>query len=123
MSRLYRKLAAAFLIFAFLFVCIYGITLYARGKTENGKYLAQLLVSVEGNLEHTSAKYEDMLESLSEEYGNQARIAEYILSQDTQLIGATGLEILKGIMGTGDISLIDSSGRIFVSTNEELLNV
>ena len=123
MSRLYRKLAAAFLIFAFLFVCIYGITLYARGKTENGKYLAQLLVSVEGNLEHTSAKYEDMLESLSEEYGNQARIVEYILSQDTQLIGATGLEILKGIMGTGDISLIDSSGRIFVSTNEELLNV
>lgn len=123
MSRLYRKLAVTFLIFALLFVCIYGITLYARGKTENGKYLSQLLVSVEGNLEHTSAKYEAMLDSMSEEYGNQTRTVGYILSQDPQLTGITGLEILKRLMGTGDISLIDSSGKIFVSTDDELLNV
>ena len=123
MSRLYRKLAVTFLIFAILFVCIYGITLYARGKTENGKYLSQLLVSVEGNLEHTSAKYEAMLDSLSEEYGNQTRTVGYILSQDPQLTGITGLEVLKRLMGTGDISLIDSSGKIFASTDDELLNV
>ena len=123
MSRLYRKLAVTFLIFAILFVCFYGITLYARGKTENGKYLSQLLVSVAGNLEHTSAKYEAMLDSLSEEYGNQTRTVGYILSQDPQLTGITGLEVLKRLMGTGDISLIDSSGKIFASTDDELLNV
>lgn len=123
MNRLYRKLAVTFLISALLFVCIYGVTLYARGRAENGRYLSQLLISVEGNLEHTYEKYEETLDSLSEEYANQAQTVEYILSHDTTLTETAGLEILKGIMGTGDISLIDSSGKIFVSTNEELLNM
>ncbi|HJD47252.1 MAG TPA: GGDEF domain-containing protein [Candidatus Mediterraneibacter norfolkensis] len=122
MSRLYRKLAVTFLISALLFVCIYGVTLYVRGRAENGRYLSQLLISVEGNLEHTYEKYEEMLDSLSEEYENQAQTVEYILSHDGTLTGTAGLEVLKGLMGTGDISLIDSSGKIFVSTNEELLD-
>ena len=68
MNRLYRKLAVTFLISALLFVGIYGVTLYARGRAENGRYLSQLLISVEGNLEHTYEKYEEMLGSLSEDY-------------------------------------------------------
>ena len=122
MNRLYRKLAVTFLISALLFVGIYGVTLYARGRAENGRYLSQLLISVEGNLEHTYEKYEEMLGSLSEEYANQAQTVEYILSHDATLTGTAGLEVLKGLMGTGDISLIDPSGKIFVSTNEELLD-
>ena len=50
MRRLYKRLAAIFLFSAVLSVLIFAVSLYKRGKDENGRYLEQLLVSVESNL-------------------------------------------------------------------------
>ena len=51
MKRLYKRLAATFLFSAVLTVLIFAVCLYKRGVEENGRYLNQLLTSVEANLE------------------------------------------------------------------------
>lgn len=120
MRRLYKRLALTFALSAILFVLIFAVSLYSRGKAENGRYLDQLLTSVESNLEHGSDEYEEKLAHMKEEYISRARAVEYIAANDAQMIDRTGLLILKELMKTGEISLIDSSGNIFLSTDEEL---
>lgn len=120
MRRLYKGLAAIFLFSAVLSVLIFAVSLYKRGKDENGRYLEQLLVSVESNLDRATQEYEEKVEHLEEDYISRARAVEYIASHDTQMIGRNGLEFLKRIMEVGEISLLDSSGEIFLSTDETL---
>lgn len=120
MKRLYKRLAATFLFSAVLSVLIFAVSLYKRGVEENGRYLDQLLTSVEANLDRASREYEENLEHLAEDYINRARAVEYIAAHDAQMIDRAGLEILKNLMEAGDISLIDSSGEIFLSTSETL---
>ena len=120
MRRLYKRLAAIFLFSAVLSVLIFAVSLYKRGKDENGRYLEQLLVSVESNLNRATQEYEEKVEHLEEDYISRARAVEYIASHDTQMIGRNGLGFLKGIMEVGEISLLDSSGEIFLSTDETL---
>lgn len=120
MKRLYKRLAAIFLSSAVMFVLVFAVSLYKRGKEENGRYLDQLLVSVELNLKRASLEYEEKLQFLKEDYISRARAVEFIAAHDTQMIDRSGLELLKGLMETGDISLLDSSGEIFLSTNETL---
>ena len=43
MRRLYRRLAFLYFVSALLFVLIFGILLYLRGRKENEEYLSQLL--------------------------------------------------------------------------------
>ena len=43
MKRLYKRLAATYLVSAMLFVLIFAVILYIRGRDENGYYLYQLL--------------------------------------------------------------------------------
>lgn len=120
MKRLYKRLAATFLFSALLSVVIFAVSLYWRGIKENGRSLDQLLVSVESNFERANREYNEKIEHLREDYLSRVRAVEYIVSQDGQMIDRSGLEILKSLMETGDISLIDSSGRIFLSTSETL---
>ena len=120
MKKLYKRLAAVFLFSAVLSVLIFAVSLYKRGKDENGRYLEQLLVSVESNLKRATQEYEEKLEHLEEDYISRARAVEYIASHDIQMIGRNGLEFLKGVMEVGDISLLDSAGEIFLSTDETL---
>ena len=47
MKKLYKRLAATFLLSAILSVFIFAVSLYKRGKEENGRYLDQLLTSAE----------------------------------------------------------------------------
>lgn len=120
MKRLYKRLAATFLFSALLSVVIFAVSLYWRGIKENGRSLDQLLVSVESNFERVNREYNEKIEHLREDYLSRVRAVEYIVSHDVQMIDRSGLEILKSLMETGDISLIDSSGRIFLSTSETL---
>ena len=120
MKRLYKRLAATFLFSALLSVVIFAVSLYWRGINENGRSLDQLLVSVESNFERANREYNEKIEHLREDYLSRVRAVEYIVSHDGQMIDRSGLEILKSLMETGDISLIDSSGRIFLSTSETL---
>ena len=120
MKRLYKRLAATFLFSALLSVVIFAVSLYWRGIKENGRSLDQLLVSVESNFERANREYNEKIEHLREDYLSRVRAVEYIVSHDDQMIDRSGLEILKSLMETGDISLIDSSGRIFLSTSETL---
>ena len=120
MKRLYKRLAATFLFSALLSVVIFAVSLYWRGIKENGRSLDQLLVSVESNFERANREYNEKIEHLREDYLSRVRAVEYIVSHDVQMIDRSGLEILKSLMETGDISLIDSSGRIFLSTSETL---
>ena len=75
---------------------------------------------MESNLNRETQEYEEKVEHLEEDYISRARAVEYIASHDTQMIGRNGLEFLKGIMEVGEISLLDSSGEIFLSTDETL---
>ncbi len=120
MRRLYKRLAVTFLFSALLSVLILAVSLYERGKKENGIYLAQLLAGVENNLDQATDEYNEKLEHLREDYLSRARAVEYIATNDGQQIGMTGLEVLKGLMEVGEISMIDSSGEIFMSTDDAL---
>ena len=50
MKKLYKRLAATFLLSAILSVFIFAVSLYKRGKEENGRDLDQRLTSAENNL-------------------------------------------------------------------------
>lgn len=120
MEKLYKRLAVTFTVSAILSLMIFAVSLYFRGKSENGRYLDQLLVNVEMNLEHASEKYRENFEYQEQECLRSARSAEYIASNDTRVLEREGLEILKTLMKVKDISLIDRSGTIFLSTNDSL---
>lgn len=120
MKRLYKRLALTFTLSAVLFVLIFAVSLYSRGREENGRYLDQLLTSVEVNLEHGSDEYEEKLAHMKEECISRARAVEFIAANEAQMIDRAGLLILNELMETGEISLIDSSGELFLSTDEEL---
>lgn len=120
MEKLYKRLAVTFTVSAILSLMIFAVSLYFRGKSENGRYLDQLLVNVEMNLEHASEKYRENFEYQEQECLRRARSAEYIASNDTRVLEREGLEILKTLMKVKDISLIDRSGTIFLSTNDSL---
>ena len=120
MKKMYKRLAATFLFSAILTALIFGVSLYARGKAENGRYLEQLLVSVENNLEHASEDYTEQMEYQKTECMRRARAAGYIVANDERIIDRNRLGILKELMDVKAISLIDSSGTIFLSTNQNL---
>lgn len=120
MRRLYKRLAVTFLFSALLSVLILAISLYERGRKENGINLDQLLAGVENNLDRASDEYNEKLEHLREDCLSRARAVEYIVSNDGQQIGRTVLEVLKDLMEVGEISLIDSAGEIFLSTDEAM---
>ena len=67
MRRLYRRLAFLYFVSALLFVLIFGILLYLRGRKENEEYLSQLLESVDHNLEEATREYEETVERLGED--------------------------------------------------------
>ena len=121
MNRLYRKLAATFLVSALLFVLVFAAGLYLRGKAENGRYLDQILENVELNLEKASEEYTEMLRRLEEDYISCARASAYIIEQEGDVPDADGLRLLKELVSAGDISLIDPSGTIFASTRGDLV--
>ena len=120
MRRMYKRLAATFLVSAILYVVVFGVSLYGRGRAENGRYLDQLLLSVEMNLEHASGDYEEEMEYQKTECIRRARMAEYIIASDVGMIDRNGLELLKELMEVKAISLIDSFGTVFLSTDVTL---
>ena len=120
MKRMYKRLAVTFLFSAVLYVLIFGVSLYARGKAENGRYLDQLMISVEINLEHASEDYKEQMEFQKTECIRRARAACYIAENDARMMERESLEILKELMNVKDISLIDPSGTIFLSTSRSL---
>ena len=120
MEKLYKRLAVTFVVSAVLSVVIFGVSLYFRGKAENGRHLDQLLFNVEMNLEHAMEKYGENFEYQKGECLRRARSAEYIAANDARVLKREGLEILKGLMQVKDISLIGPSGEIFLSTNASL---
>lgn len=120
MKKLYKRLAATFLFSAVLSVILFTVSLFERGKEENGRYLDQLLVSAQANLEQAFAEYEEQIEYLKEDYKTRARTVEYIAANNMKMIDRESLEILKNVMEAGNISLLDSSGKIFLSTDHTL---
>ena len=75
MEKLYKRLAVTFTVSAILSLMIFAVSLYFRGKSENGRYLDQLLVNVEMNLEHASEKYRENFEYQEQECLRRARSA------------------------------------------------
>lgn len=105
MRRLYRRLAFLYFVSALLFVLIFGILLYLRGRKENEEYLSQLLESVDHNLEEATREYEETVERLGEEYVTHARETAYILENDAKAAEPSALEAFPGTAGRGGPSL------------------
>lgn len=120
MKRLYNRLTVTFLVSAILTAVIFAVSLYARGIRENGRYLDQLLSGIQNNLDRAAEEYEQKLEYLKEDYLSRARAVGYIAVNDSRLSDGTGLAILKELMEVKEISLIDSSGKIYLSTDKNL---
>ena len=121
MRRLYRRLALLYLVSALLFVLIFGVLLYLRGRKENEEYLSQLLESVDHNLEEATREYEETVERLGEEYVTHARETAYILENDPKAAEPSALEAFRELLGVGAVSLLGTDGKILVSTEEELV--
>lgn len=121
MRRLYRRLAFLYFVSALLFVLIFGILLYLRGRKENEEYLSQLLESVDHNLEEATREYEETVERLGEEYVTHARETAYILENDPKAAELSALEAFRELLGVGAVSLLGTDGKILVSTEEELV--
>ena len=117
MKKLYRRLAATF-AFSTLFIAIlFTISLYGRSKTESNHYLNQLLESEIANIESTIAEQKEREEILKEDYLNRAWGAEYIVSHDYEnIFQNNGLALIKELMEVSDISVMDDSGKIVLST-------
>ena len=101
MRRLYRRLAFLYFVSALLFVLIFGILLYLRGRKENEEYLSQLLESVDHNLEEATREYEETVERLGEEYVTHARETAYILENDPKAAELSALEAFRELLGVG----------------------
>lgn len=121
MRRLYRRLALLCFVSALLFVLIFGVLLYLRGRKENEEYLSQLLESVDHNREEATREYEETVERLGEEYVIHARETAYILENDPKAAEPSALEALRELLGVGAVSLLGTDGKILVSTEEELV--
>ena len=91
MRRLYRRLALLYLVSALLFVLIFGVLLYLRGRKEN------------------------------EEYVTHAWETAYILENDPKAAEPSALEAFRELLGVGAVSLPGTDGKILVSTEEELV--
>ncbi len=91
MRRLYRRLALLYFVSALLFVLIFGVLLYLRGRKEN------------------------------EEYVTHAWETAYILENDPKAAEPSALEALRELLGVGAVSLLGTDGKILVSTEEELV--
>ena len=91
MRRLYRRLALLYFVSSLLFVLIFGVLLYLRGRKEN------------------------------EEYVTHAWETAYILENDSKAAEPSALEALRELLGVGAVSLLGTDGKILVSTEEELV--
>lgn len=120
MKRLYRRLSLSFLLAAALFLIFFAAGLYVRARMESGRYLNQLLENVENNIQQADGEYEDRIRHLKEDYITRAQAAAYILTETSEADAAAALDALREIMEVGEISLIDQSGEIFLSTDDSL---
>lgn len=120
MRKLYQRLVLLYLISALLFVLLFAVSLYLRGRKENGYYLYQLLGAVDSNLEEAAGEYEEEVRHLSGEYTTYAREVAYILAREERMAEAEGLETLRELMDVGAISLFDEKGEVVVTTEESL---
>lgn len=120
MKRLYRRLTFTFLLAEVLFLLLFAAGLYARAREENGRYLDQLLENVEYNIQQASAEYEEQIRYLKEEYITRAQTAAYILAESSREDVPAAMEALREIMDVGEISLIDDTGKIILSTDSSL---
>lgn len=118
MRKLYQRLALILGSASVLIVLIFTVSLYERSRAENGNYLNLLLDSVEMNIEHASADYEERLEFLKQDYLKRAWAVEYIISSDSAMISGEELSILKQLMEVRNISVIGRSGEILLSTDD-----
>ena len=101
MRKLYQRLVLLYLISALLFVLLFAVSLYLRGRKENGYYLYQLLGAVDSNLEEAAGEYEEEVRHLSGEYTTYAREVAYILAREERMAEAEGLETLRELMDVG----------------------
>lgn len=120
MKRLYRRLSLSFLLAAALLLIFFAAGLYVRARMESGRYLNQLLENVENNIQQADGEYEDRIRHLKEDYITRAQAAAYILTETSEADAAAALDALREIMEVGEISLIDQSGEIFLSTDDSL---
>lgn len=118
MRKLYRKLAVTVVLSALVIMAFFTVSLYERSRRENYNYLSQLLSGAEANIKSAQADYREKLELLKEDYQNRAWAVEYILSDDSGQIDRTGLVILKNLMEVAAISLVDNSGQVVLTTEE-----
>ena len=119
MRRLYRRLAFVYLASALLFVLLFAVSLYIRGREEKGYYLYQLLGGVDGNLDEAQEAYDDAVRRLCDTYATHAREAAYILAREGE-VEVPALETLRELLDVGAVSLLDDGGRIILSTKESL---
>lgn len=119
MKKIYRRLAATYLISMLLIMTFFTFSLYERSKTENYNYLSQLLAGADTNIKTMENEYEEKLELLKEDYLKRARVIEYLLSINSQVISRERLDILKKLMEVEAIRLIKSSGEVFISTEDD----
>lgn len=118
MKRLYKKLAVTFLLSSVLIALLFTLSLYKRSMEENCLYLHQLLDSTNINLESMRNDQQKKSEIIEKDYLNRALAVEYILSNDYgNVYDNSGLFVLKELMEVENITVMNKSGKILMSTD------
>lgn len=122
-KRLFKRIIINFIGIGVISIVLISLVTYIKNKNEVYRDIDQMLEQVILRYEAAQQEIESKLELYETDYLNRVQAVEFMLEQNENLRTQEGIKEIKKMMGVESIYIIDYSGEIILSSEEETLGL
>ena len=118
---LLKKISARLVLVTIISILIFSLILFQELKYENISKCDDLLNGVLTKYEDVQKNLEEKLELYKKDYLNRTHSIEFILKNNIDMRNNEGLEKINSLMQVDSIYIVDKSGEVVLSTEENVI--
>ena len=120
---LFKKMASSFAILSLLFIIVFSCSFYFIQINSVRNSMDEMLTQVELLYEKSCIDIKEKTELYIKDYLNRTYAIDFFLASNPHMRNAEGLEKIKKLMEIESIHIIDDSGKVVLSTDDDFIGL
>lgn len=120
---LFKKITIRLILVAIISILIFSLILFQQFKYDTINQCDELLNQVSSSYENSQKSLEEKIELYKNDYLNRTYAIDFILKNNEDMRTNEGLHKINTLMQVDAIYVVDSSGKVILSTQDDLIGV
>lgn len=122
-KKLFNKISSKFILIGTICIVLFSLITYQSNKNIILQSIEDIINRMQVRCEEESKEQEDKLKLYIDDYVNRTQAIDFMLETNEQMRNTEGLNKIKRLMNVTSIYVIDHTGEIVLSSEEESIGV